>query len=261
VITYSITVANEGTVGAHDVVVHDLLPAYMSLLETVFVSPLDLPIPLVRLQQLEWQVGSLPRNGAASMAFTVLVSPDATTGTELLNEVSATGLETASAEAEIIHRVNEIQAQIDPQEGGQVEAPIAGVTIAFPAGAVTETVQLSMTVATTPTAECSQLEFAGRLFFLEAFDANDDPVTSFLEPYTLTVRYQDSWWREAGLKREEHLNLYYWEGSEWVPLLPCDGCSLDAEANELVAVLDHFTEFALGYEHWLYVPMVLSGAS
>ena len=52
-------------------------------------------------------------------------------------------------------------------------------------------------------------------------------------------------WQDAGIPVEENLNLYYWNGSAWVGVLPCAGCSLDTVNNHITAVLDHLTEFAL----------------
>src|SRR5207253_3138227 len=63
--------------------------------------------------------------------------------------------------------------------------------------------------------------------------------------YTITLRYAEADWQQAGIVDESTLNLYTWNGTAWVAVLPCSGCSLDTANNVLTAVLDHFTEFAL----------------
>ena len=70
-------------------------------------------------------------------------------------------------------------------------------------------------------------------------------MTQFDPPYVLTLLYQDSDWQDAGIEDESTLNLYHWNGSQWEGILPCAGCSLDTVNNQLVAVLDHFSEFGL----------------
>ena len=70
-------------------------------------------------------------------------------------------------------------------------------------------------------------------------------MTAFYQPYDLTIQYADSDWQQAGISDESSLNLYWWNGSQWVGLLPCAGCSLDTQNNQIVVLLNHLTEFAL----------------
>ena len=44
---------------------------------------------------------------------------------------------------------------------------------------------------------------------------------------------------------ERTLNIAYWNGSAWVPMLPCAGCGVDTINHRITLVANHFTEFAL----------------
>lgn len=60
---------------------------------------------------------------------------------------------------------------------------------------------------------------------------------------------------------DQNLTLTFWNGSRWVNLMPCDGCSLNREKNELTIAVDHFTEFAMlgSARNRAYLPFVRSG--
>ncbi len=117
--------------------------------------------------------------------------------------------------------------------------------INLPAGVVTGTTAFTYTQISTPTQATGVFASADRSFTLVATDAAGQPITTFAGHYTLTLNYLDSDWQSAGIPAEENLNLYYWNGTAWVAVLPCAGCSLDTVNNRLTAVLDHLTEFAL----------------
>jgi hypothetical protein len=138
-----------------------------------------------------------------------------------------------------------LTATVTASQGGSAAAADGHVALDFPPGAVAGTVTVTYTRQLQPAQPTGGLRFAGRSFTLEARDAGGAPVTSFGLPYTITLRYDDADWQQAGLPDESSLNLYTWDGGTWVPILPCAGCSLDTEANRLIAVLDHMTEFAL----------------
>jgi len=89
------------------------------------------------------------------------------------------------------------------------------------------------------------LSFAGKAITIDAKDANGNPVTSFAQPFTLVVKYQDSDWQNAGITKEENLNVYFYRDGAWTPLFPCNGCTHDMDKNEFTLKLDHLTEFAV----------------
>ncbi|MCX6031202.1 MAG: hypothetical protein NT169_18125 [Chloroflexi bacterium] len=110
---------------------------------------------------------------------------------------------------------------------------------------MTTTTTFTYTEILTPTQATGGFTFAGRAFTLVATDAAGQPVTTFAGRYTITLNYSDTDWQAAGILAEENLNLYFWDGTMWVVVLPCAGCSLDTINNQIIAVLDHLTEFAL----------------
>ena len=134
---------------------------------------------------------------------------------------------------------------VAPDGAATLPLPNAQGQIAFPAGLVTTSTIFTYTEMLTPAQATGGFAFAGQSFTLVATDAAGQPVTSFTGHYTLTLNYSDADWQAAGIPAEENLNLYYWNGSAWVGILPCAGCALDTVNNRITAVLDHLTEFAL----------------
>ena len=138
-----------------------------------------------------------------------------------------------------------VSATVDPATGGSLIADNGNLTLDFPPGSVSSITTVTYTPNASPSNPTGDLVFANMDCVFEATDGQGNPVTHFDPPYTLTLRYQDSDWQNAGITNESTLNLYYWNGSQWVGVLPCAGCSLDTVNNELVAVFDHFSEFSL----------------
>ncbi|MBU0992358.1 MAG: VWA domain-containing protein [Proteobacteria bacterium] len=89
------------------------------------------------------------------------------------------------------------------------------------------------------------LFFAGTGFQLWATDKLGRPVTEFDKSFMIVVSYEDWQWRDAGIRDEASLNLYYKSGKKWMPILPCYRCKHDTEKNKIIVYLDHLTEFAL----------------
>jgi thermitase len=137
-----------------------------------------------------------------------------------------------------------VSAVIAPT-GGSLSADNGDLTLDFPDGSVPSSTTVTYMPNPSPSNPTGDLIFADMDCVLEATDGQGDPVTQFDPPYTLTLLYQDSDWQDAGVEDESTLNLYYWDGSQWEAILPCEGCSLNTVDNELVAVLGHFSEFGL----------------
>jgi hypothetical protein len=134
-------------------------------------------------------------------------------------------------------------ASITPAGGGLTNRD-GSVALLFPPNAVTTPVTITYSGLVTPTHSLGSAHSAGHSFLLEARDSAGRPITQFAQPYTLTISYTDE--QLAALSIDEaDLNVAFWDGSAWVNVLPCDGCSVDTVNNRLTAVLDHFTEFAL----------------
>ncbi len=138
-----------------------------------------------------------------------------------------------------------VAATAQPTAPVTVTLPHGEGELALPAGLVTTTTTFTYTEMLTPTQAAGGFAFAGQSFTLVATDAAGQPITTFAGRYTITLNYQDADWQNAGIPAEENLNLYYWNGTAWVAVLPCAGCSLDTVNNRITAVLDHLTEFVL----------------
>jgi hypothetical protein len=91
-------------------------------------------------------------------------------------------------------------------------------------------------------------------FFVEAFTEAGTPVFSFLQPFTMTIQYN-----EPTLRRvfEESLAVKYWETNtkKWVTV----PTNLQVEINELTISLDHLTTFAVigEIQNNIFLPTVL----
>lgn len=150
-----------------------------------------------------------------------------------------------------------VSSTVTAGEGGQLRSDDGAVSVDFPAGAVPGDTTVTMQPQTKPTQSLGSLAFAGKSLSINAKDANGNPVTSFAQPFTLVVKYQDSDWRNAGITNEANLNVYFYRNGAWEPLFPCAGCTHDMEKNEFVLKLDHLTEFAVaGVKHRLVLPNI-----
>ena len=123
-------------------------------------------------------------------------------------------------------------------------SPDGDVQVTFPGGAVDTETTVTYTHRTEPSESMGSFRFAGTAFTLEATDAGGNPVTTFNEPFTISIHYDDADW-QGKIWSEAGLNLAYWNGTDWVNLLPCEGCSLDTENNVLAVLLNHLTDFGM----------------
>jgi uncharacterized delta-60 repeat protein len=162
-----------------------------------------------------------------------------------------------------------------PGESGYLMSPDGRTAIQFPVDSVSTNVVVSFTQQSSPSGTLLSLDdlpgssldttggllFAGNAFNLAAADDLGNPVTAFVQPYTLTLDYSDSDWENAGITDESTLNLYSWDAGrgDWVGLLPCAGCSLDPSANRLTLQFDRCSDFALYglMSHRIYLPLVV----
>jgi hypothetical protein len=134
---------------------------------------------------------------------------------------------------------------IDAETGGTFTSPDEMVQLNFPTGAVSETTVVTYTEQMTPSQGTGSFLFADTSFDISATDANGNPVTKFLQPFTMSITYQETDWQNAGIEDESYLNIYWWDGSTWVGLLPCISCEHNMTNNQFTIALNHFTEFAL----------------
>lgn len=133
---------------------------------------------------------------------------------------------------------------VPANQGGQVDGP-DGLTITFPAGAAANDLIVALAGLGGPRQPLPTDLRGVRHFSGSASTVRGSVVTQFLKPYTLRIPYTAAQLAAAGVTDAKTLNLAYWDGAVWQPMLPCAGCGVD-EANRVVTVVaDHFTEFAL----------------
>lgn len=144
-------------------------------------------------------------------------------------------------------------ATVDPANGAVVTVPNQPLAVTFPPGAVTSPVYV--TVMTTP--PIMDFGFVGIAFSVEAVDQAGTEITNFAQPLTLVVEYTDLELQNSGITDEQTLNLYYWNGAQWVAVLPCNGCQLDTANNRITAVVNHLTLFALRKSNRVLLPVVM----
>lgn len=143
-----------------------------------------------------------------------------------------------------------------PSAGGTVMSPDRDTTVEFPEGAVMDTVLVTYTsFFLPPYPPAGTFAFAGTGFVLEVTDlSSGEEITTFVEPLTVTINYTEG---DVEMMDEGGLELLYWNGSAWVD----DGVTIverDTTNNQLVARIEHLTEFALfGHQYRAYLPLIL----
>lgn len=147
-----------------------------------------------------------------------------------------------------------VRAPITAMIGGEVKSLDGQVTVTFAPGSVSSDLTAEIRSLSTPTQDTGT-RHAVSSFTLEAVDSTGAAITKFSKPYTLTLSYSDA--EVTGLF-EPGINVAYWNGTAWVNLLPCTGCSIDAVNNRITVQVDHFTEFALlgNIEYRSYLPLI-----
>jgi ELWxxDGT repeat protein len=218
---------------------------------TAAVSPITDTLPITYVWQADGQTTVTHTSG---MTDTAMFSWS-TLGTRAVTVTASNSNGLISSDT---HTITIVDApQITPNGG---VAAFPDLVLTFPASAVQTPITILYTQLSQPTPPLSGSLKAVRMFRLEARDLNDQPVTDFAKPYTLTISYTDQQLAALGIA-EADLNLVFWDGSAWVNVLPCDGCGVDTTNNRLIGVLNHFTDFALvgsaasGGKSKVYLPL------
>ena len=145
---------------------------------------------------------------------------------------------------------------ITADQGGTLSTD-DGFTINFPAGAVSEDVILTYQEVTNLTAGVNPQYGIIRSFTLETRTLNGVAVTSFTQPYKITIDYIQAELKSRAVA-EQGLNLLYQNENSWIDMLPCAGCSVDTNGNRLIVLADHLTEFAfIGETERVFLPLVI----
>ena len=144
---------------------------------------------------------------------------------------------------------------ITPEAGGAVGYTMQNglsTTLDIPATAVSEPVKIAFTPLAGLTYVPKGLADAGLAFRVTAaVSSTNEPVTTLLAPYTITVRYDAG--ALAGIA-EATLALHYWDGRQWMaePTSQVNGAR-----RVVVARPNHFSMWAVLGERRVYLPLVL----
>ncbi len=236
-ITYVLTVKNEGLVTAQHMIIRDTLPKGANFLAALNGQLVGAPLGV---QQVEWNVDNLPPGHSLPVQMIVTATQS------LVNvdyAVNIPDLYRVAGDVPVLTLISQDTAvgTANPQTGGVVTSNSGNLSVNFSSGALT----MPVTVTLTASAPINEAGFGGIAFSINAVDNAGNPVKQFAQPITLTLHYTDVDWQSAGLIEESALNLYFWDGQAWVPILPCAGCTHDQVNNLMIVRLNHLTLFAL----------------
>ena len=100
---------------------------------------------------------------------------------------------------------------------------------------------------------------------LQGADAGlvEDRPRFFMQPYTVTMTYDDADWQAFDISNESALNVYAMADGHWQALLPCNGCTMNTAANTITLQTDQTTDFALMQRvNWsLHLPTISQAAT
>jgi protocatechuate 3,4-dioxygenase beta subunit len=147
-------------------------------------------------------------------------------------------------------------APVLPDDGGTLSSTAdTTTTVSFPPHAVSEPVTVTFRITTSENIS-SGFSFLGQSFSIDARTADGTSVTTFSEPFTITIHYDDA---DVKGMEETGLKLHHWDSGteQWreVPAI------VDTEANSITATLDHLSTFAVmgKTKNRLYLPLALRG--
>lgn len=147
-----------------------------------------------------------------------------------------------------------------PTSGGSFTSEDGIVTVTVPSNAASEPITIYYNRLSSPTLPLPENSLFVQGFNLNALTDDGINITQFNNSLTVTVKYpSDSELAAAGVS-EDRLVFAYWNGSEWVEILPCSGCSQNLATNTLTVRIDHLTEFALfgqSEEQAIFLPFVV----
>ncbi|MCX6043907.1 MAG: hypothetical protein NT075_02260 [Chloroflexi bacterium] len=248
--TYMLTVRNEGQQAQSTLIIRDQLPANATYLSASTGGHLIFAPDGTK--RVEWPVSSLASGASTSVQMVV------SSTTTLINDqyVVLVNDALAATGAPVLTLITKqmTTGSIDQQSGGSITTADGALHVSFPSGAVAAPINVTIATVDQP---LSSAGFAGLAFNITAVDANGNAVTTFLQPLTIVVQYQDSDWQNAGLADERALKLFYWDGQTWVQIPACSACSQDTVTNRITVVLNHLTLFALRKTASLvYLPLI-----
>ena len=151
-----------------------------------------------------------------------------------------------------------VEEEIPGEVGGTVVSNDGNTRIDIPSGAVEGTLTILFAPQQNPSEDVGVLNFAGNSFQLTA-SIEGVPVTSFTQPLTLTLHYDEA---GLGVIPEVSLTLYYWDTNQltWVDAVnSCEGGTYtrNFDENWLSLPICHLSEFALLSESFdIFLPTI-----
>jgi alpha-glucoside transport system substrate-binding protein len=143
--------------------------------------------------------------------------------------------------------------------GGSAASANGLVSIAFPAGSLSQAMTVTITTTNAAPQPTADLAYAGRAIAVGATNLEGDPVQVFSRTFTLTLGYYDADWETAPLFTETLLSAYEWQGA-WQDLGTQAGCRQDTVANMIACPLGRLGQFILaGDQPQIHLPLVASG--
>jgi hypothetical protein len=152
-------------------------------------------------------------------------------------------------------RMDEYETMITPEDGGMLE--VGRFRITFPAGAVEEETRLVYSASPDLPQHLSNTIPTLRSFALGAWSSTGEPVTTFAQPYEMTLSYDEAELGTVGSEQEQIMLAYWDETSTRWKTVPQ---TIDTDARQVTASLDHFTEFVLVTRNpttMLYLPFII----
>jgi uncharacterized repeat protein (TIGR01451 family) len=249
-ITYRLTVANTGGSTAGSVMVSDLLPPAATPAAVSSGGAISVTLPSLRASA-SWVVGVLAPGAAETVSVTVTASQT------LINDTYAAiygGGVVVGGAAPVLTLVgaDTVTGTVDIAAGLVLTSTDGAVVLDLPPSGATSTAGVQLTSTSLQSAD-----FPGPVFEATVTGAGGEPITAFDPPLTVTVTYADADWQNAGIVREEDLNVFFWNGGDWAPVLPCAGCTHDLTRNEFKLRLDHLTLFAVRNRTEVFLPTML----
>ncbi|MDM8532043.1 pullulanase-type alpha-1,6-glucosidase [Anaerolineales bacterium HSG25] len=257
-LSYTITVTNQGSTAVKSVRLTDILPSGVQFMSA--------PSDCQGTDTLVCELGSLDPGAVRQVMLVVTAMQTGLISNTVL--VSSAGnadmeLTPSDNQSTLVTSVGTAQVMVNPTEVQTLA--LSNGMVSIPAQAVSETIQLVYTELSTPTQEVGSLSFVGQAISLNVY-RNDTLLSDyvFIAPITISLSYSDS--QIIGLQ-ESSLSIYYLDPSTntWLDAsttcTPASTIVRDPVANRVEVAVCHLTNFALRGESEsiqpIYLPVVV----
>jgi hypothetical protein len=131
-----------------------------------------------------------------------------------------------------------------PTTGGSLTSRDGSVALELPPEALDTEVGVVQMDKLTPSQNSSQPREVLRSFLVDARSNTGLAIPQTEQAYTMVLNYADTP-QLASTMSENDLNVAYWNGTNWVNMLPCESCSVNPYTNQITVRTTRFGEFAL----------------